>query len=117
MTGTIEAYELIDDQYDGGISTLVINVTGSGNNCSFRASQHSEINKLDAEITALVSKRDYAGAAKLQTELDEVLARINARRDLENGIKDAVARRDFMKAAELQARVNEMNEGLIGVIL
>jgi len=96
ILGTIQAYELIDDQYDSGLSI---------------ASQHSEINKLDSKITALVNKRNFAEAAALQLELDQVLAAINVKRDLEIGIKEAVAKRDFAKAGELQARLNEMNEG------
>merc|ERR1711935_312317 len=95
ITGTIEAYELRDDQYDGGLSI---------------ASQHAEINQLDSQIIALVNKRDFTAAAASQTELDELLAAINVKCDLETGIKEAVARRDFSKAAELQARINAMNE-------
>merc|ERR1739838_1033301 len=97
ILGTIQAYELIDDQYDSGLSI---------------ASQHSEINKLDSKITALVNKRNFAEAAALQLELDQVLAAINVKRDLEIGIKEAVAKRDFAKAGELQARLNEMNEAV-----
>ena len=96
ITGTIEAYELIDDQYDGGLSIASVN---------------AEINQLDSQIIALVNKRDFVGAAAKQHELDELLAAINVKRDLESGIKEAVARRDFAKAGELQARINAMNEG------
>ena len=76
-----------------------------------RSTQHAEINELDAKISSAVHKRDFAGAAALQTELDAILKRINARRDLEAAIKEAVAKRDFVAAAQHQAEIDKMQSG------
>ena len=92
-------------------SELDENKTGEKEKTLPTEPSHSEIDKLDSQITALVLKRNFAGAAALQLELDQILAAINTKRDLEAGIKEAVAKRDFAKAGELQARLNEMNEG------
>ena len=66
---------------------------------------------LDSALAKAVSKRDFAQAAKLQAEIEDVTRIINEKRDLEQAIREAVVARDWSAAAEIQKKIDALDQG------
>jgi hypothetical protein len=76
--------------------------------------------ELEQRIQVAVARKDYAGAAALQQELEalqqEAAKLASARHEeLEQAVQAAVAARDFAAAAKLQAELDALGSSAAGV--